>query len=58
MAKFKVQVYQETYTDFIVDAECEDEACDKALMGEYEFIEDVTTKESEVMGSSEIDEEE
>jgi len=48
MTKFQVTLYQETYTTVIVEAEDKSEASDKALMGEYEFIDDVTVKESDI----------
>jgi len=48
MAKFQVTVYQETYTTVVVEAEDKSEAKDKALMGEHEFVDDVTVKESDI----------
>ena len=45
--KYKVTVYHETYTDYIVEASDKDEAQDLAMMGEYDNIDDTTVKESE-----------
>jgi hypothetical protein len=54
MTKYKVTVYHETYTDYIVEAETEDEAQDLALMGEYEKIDDVVVKESDAINVEEF----
>lgn len=48
--KYKVTVYHEQYTDYLVEAESEDKATDLVLSGEYDEIDDTTVKHSEVMG--------
>lgn len=53
MKKYIVTVYHETYTDYVVLANSEDEATDLALSGEYEEIDDVTVKQSEVINTKE-----
>jgi len=46
--KFKVTLYQETYTEVVVSAESESEAGDLVMAGEYgdDDVEDITVKES------------
>jgi|TARA_R110000824_G_scaffold2419_11_gene11307 hypothetical protein len=46
--KYKVTLYQETYTEVVVSAESESEAGDLVLAGEYEDgdVEDIAVKES------------
>lgn len=49
--KFKVTLYQESYTEVEVDAENLEEAKDKVLSGDYDDddVLDVTVKESEIV---------
>tara|TARA_B100000029_G_scaffold435490_1_gene449528 strand:- start:85 stop:252 length:168 start_codon:yes stop_codon:yes gene_type:complete len=54
--KYKVTVYHETYTDYIVEASDKDEAQDLAMMGEYDNIDDTTVKESEPVAVEKLEE--
>ena len=54
--KYKVTVYHETYTDYIVEASDKDEAQDIAMMGAYDKIEDTTVKESEPVAVETLEE--
>ena len=55
--KYRVTVYHETYTDYIVEAEHEDEAQDLAMMGEYDSIDDTMVKESEAIAVYNLEDE-
>lgn len=57
MSKYKVTIYHETYTDYIVEAETEDEAQDLVMMGEYEKIDDVVVKDSDPINVEKIEKE-
>lgn len=54
MPKFRVCIYHETYTDYIVNADTADEAKDKVMQGEYDDIDDTTVKESEPISVTEV----
>ena len=54
MSKYIVTIYQETYTDYVVEAEHEDEAKDLAMMGEYDEIDDIVVKDSEPINVKEL----
>lgn len=47
--KFKACLYQEVYTTISVEAENEEEAKEKIMLGEFEETDDVTVKESEIL---------
>ena len=50
MKRFKITLYQELYTDYIVTAENEDEARELVLQGEAEeFKDDVDCKEHDIL---------
>lgn len=53
---YKVQIYQEIYTDLGITAKNQEEAERKALAGQYteDAVLDVTIKESEVLETTEI----
>jgi hypothetical protein len=51
--KFIVTIYHETYTDYIVEADSIESAENLAMEGDYEDIDDVTVKQSEVISSKE-----
>ncbi len=53
--KYKVTVYHETYTDYIVEASDKGEAKDLAMMGEYDDIDDTTVSESEPIAVEEVE---
>lgn len=53
MKDYIVTIYQETYTEFRVKAESKEDADAMALAGEYDSIEDVTVKGSEVIHTEE-----
>jgi len=53
--KYKVTIYHETYTDYIVEASDKDEAQDLVMMGEYDNIDDTTVKESEPIAVKEVE---
>jgi hypothetical protein len=57
VSKFIVTIYNETYTDYIVEAGDEDEAKDLAMMGEYDEIDDVVIKDSEAINVKELNNE-
>lgn len=55
MPKFKITLYQEIYTDYIVEADDEDKAQDWVLRGEAEeFQDDTVCKESAILKSEEL----
>ena len=47
--KYKVTVYQEQYTDYIVDAFSKEHAKNLAIKGKYDEIDDITVRHSEVV---------
>jgi hypothetical protein len=57
MPKFKVTVYHETYTDYIVTADDVESAQDLVMQGEYDNVDDVTVKDSDIINTTEIKDE-
>lgn len=53
--KYLVTVYEEVSTIYVVEAEHEDEASDKALMGEYDDIDEVVSENNEVISVKEYE---
>ena len=49
MTIYKVTVWHDTYTDYLVEATSKDEAGEKVFLGEYEKEEDVYVKASDVV---------
>ena len=56
--RFSVTLYHETYTEYVVTANNLEEAQEKVEEGEYDFVEDVTVKESEIISGKEFDNDE
>tara|TARA_Y100000034_G_scaffold52718_1_gene64707 strand:- start:287 stop:487 length:201 start_codon:yes stop_codon:yes gene_type:complete len=49
MKTYRVTIYHETYTDYIVKAENKNEAEDLCMMGEYNCIDGTTVKSSDTI---------
>ena len=49
MKRYLVTVNEDVFTTYVVEAEDRDEAHEKLLMGEYLYIDDTMTKDSEVI---------
>ena len=53
--KYKVTVYHETYTDYIVEAPDKDEAQDLVMMGEYDEIGDTAVDDSKPIAAEQLE---
>ena len=57
MKTYRVTVWNDTYTDYLVGAKNKDEAEEKVFLGEYDLEEDVYVKHSDIVNTQECKEE-